>query len=152
MYFLNVSTEYPSSFAIGFKTKSHPSGFADIWINDKLRAENLDLTKDQFGYQLGNIQALPYALSKTSALNINNPIFPLLEIYVCSPEEEQAFKDKITYNGMTVMTVGILADYIPRATANNNYFKGKLIRLEGIADDTHIINAIASELNKGVYL
>ena len=32
------------------------------------------------------------------------------------------------------------------------YFKGQLIRLETIVDDSHIVNAIASELYKGVYI
>lgn len=128
------------------------AGFADVWINEKLRAETLDYTKDQFGYQLGNIQALPYSLSKTSALTITNPIIPLLEIYKPTEEEEQAFIAKIRYNGMTVMTIGSLSDYIDNKTENNNYFKGKLIRLNNIADDFHTVKSIANELNKGVYL
>jgi hypothetical protein len=127
-------------------------GIADYFINEALRKEVIDYTKDQFGYQLGNIQALPYSLSKTSALTITNPIIPLLEIYKPTEEEEQAFIAKIRYNGMTVMTIGSLADYIDNKTENNNYFKGKLIRLDNIADDFHIVRSIADELNKGVYL
>ena len=122
------------------------SGVADIVISEKLRNEAIDYTKDQFGYQLGNIQALPTSLSKTTALNINNPLVPMLEIFMCTPTEEDAFRNKIKYNGMTVMAIGTMSQY------SEGYFKGKLIRLEGISDDYHIINTIASELNKGVYL
>lgn len=122
------------------------AGIADILINEKLRGEALDFTKDQFGYQLGNIQALPTALAKSTAITINNPLIPMLEFYDCTYREKQALRNKIKYNGMTVMAIGTMSDYGP------GYFKGKLIRLEGIADDFHIINAISSELNKGVYL
>ena len=130
------------------------SGVADVAINEALRKENIDLTKDQFGYNLGNIQAIPTSLTKSSTLAINNPLVPMLEVYECSQQETDAYINKLRYNGFTVMTIGTMGEYInnPVFGEGYDYFKGKLIRLEGIADDTHIINAIAAELNKGVYL
>ena len=127
-------------------------GVADYYINEALRKETLDMTKDQFGYQLGNIQALPNALAKTSALTINNPLVPMLEKYECSQEEFNAFLNKLMYNGMTVMTIGTLGEYVAQKNFTLDYFKGKLIRIEGLADDSHVATAIASELNKGVYI
>lgn len=121
-------------------------GVADIVLKEQLRNEAMDYTKDQFGYQLGNIQALPTALAKTSVLNINNSLVPMLEIYTCTQEEKNAFRNKIEYNGMTVMAIGTMSQY------SEGYFKGQLIRLEGISDDFHVVNTIASELYKGVYL
>ena len=57
---------------------------------------------------------------------------------------------------MTIMRIGTLKEFIPYIPDNPGwdygYFKGQLIRLEGIDDDSHIVNAIASELNKGVYI
>jgi len=122
------------------------AGIGDIFMKEQLRNEAIDYTKDQFGYQLGNIQALPTALAKTSALTINNSLVPMLEMYDCTQAEKNAFRAKIEYNGMTVMAIGTMSQY------SDGYFKGKLIRLEGISDDYHIVNTIASELNKGVYL
>lgn len=129
------------------------TGLADILINEKLRNEAVDFAQDQFGYQLGNIQALPNTLTKSSVLNINNMLVPMLEIYGATPEEEQAFINKLHYNGMTVMTIGALSQYLGVVAfgEGENYFKGKLIRIN-LADDSHIINAIANELNKGVYI
>lgn len=128
---------------------SAAGGVADIIINEKLRNENLDYTKDQFGYQLGNIKALPQSLSKVSAYTIDNKFFPFLEYYTCSSEERQALKDKIKYNGMTVMVIGKLSQYIqPEPT----YIKGKLIRAELAGADYHIVKAIADELYKGVFI
>lgn len=125
-------------------------GAMDIQINEKLRNEALDYTKDLFGYQLGNIQALPQTLSKVSSFNANNKIFPILEYYTATDVEKQALKDKIKYNGMTVMVIGKMQDYIQ---ATSSYIKGQLIRLEpDMGEDYHIINTIAGELNKGVYI
>lgn len=121
------------------------SGVADIVMREQLRNEAIDYSKDQFGYQLGNIRALPTALSKSTALTINNPMIPMLEIYDCTEVEKDALRNKINYNGMTIMTIGTMSQYL------EGYFKGKLIRLEGISDDYHIVNTIASELNKGVF-
>ena len=52
------------------------------------------------------------------------------------------------YNGMTIMRIGTLAEFM---TNERHYFKGRLIRCEALADDFHIMTAIAEELNKGVF-
>lgn len=125
------------------------AGAALDWqIQEGLRNEAIDYARDQFGYALGNIQALPQGISKTDAQSIDNPLLPLLEIYSCTPEEKEALRDKIRYNGMTVMRISQASQFIGR----DGYFKAKLIRLEGVGDDHHIVNSIASELYKGVYI
>ena len=123
------------------------AGAADVRINQALRNEALDYTIDQFGYALGSIQALPYSLNRVSSFNINNKIFPILEYYTCTDIEKEALRNKIKYNGMTVMAIGYIADYIQ---PEPSYIKGKLIRLESL--DNHTVNEIANELNKGFYI
>ena len=125
------------------------AGVVDAGMNEALRYEALDYTKDQFGYQLGNIQAMPYSLTKVSAYNANNKIFPFLEYYTCTDVEKQALRNKIRYNGMSVGRIGTISEFKQAAPT---YIKGKLIRCETIADDTHVLNAIAEELNKGVFI
>lgn len=128
-------------------------GIRDIQLADKLRAETIDYAKDQFGYQLGNIKALPQTLSRTSAYNIDNKYFPFLEYYTCSDIEKQALRDKIKYNGMTVMAIGTMKYYKENYQGEDPmYFKGKLIRLDGFDGDFHILNAIANEIYKGVFI
>jgi len=124
-------------------------GLADIELNEKLRQEAIDYTKDQFGYQLGNIQALPYNLTKVSAQNIDNKIFPFLEAFSCTEEEKEALREKIKYNGMSVGAISTMNAFIQQEPS---YIKGKIIRLENIVDDFHITNVIANEINKGVYI
>ena len=57
---------------------------------------------------------------------------------------------------MTVGVNGKLSQYIGNSWTYDNiedkgFIKAQLIRLEGVEDDTHVVNAIAEELNKGVY-
>lgn len=127
------------------------AGAADVILADKLREETLDYTRDMYGYNLGNIQALPTSISKTSAFTYNNKIFPILEYYTCTKEERQAFKDKIKYNGMTVMRIGKIIDYLFQTSEERQYIKARLIRLEDVGDDYHMLRSIDEELNRGMY-
>lgn len=130
-------------------------GGADVVINQNLYQENRDLTIDQFGYQLQNIQARPNSLSRSTSYNINNKYFPYVEYYTCTQEEKEALKNKIKYNGMTIMAIGKIKDYINKTTEDRTYVKGQLIQFVSSAiesEDYHIINTIASEINKGVYI
>lgn len=133
---------------VGFGA-SLAGGLLDYEYNEKLRNEALDYTKDMYGYNLGNIKALPNSLSKTSALTFNNKLFPFIESYSCSEAEKEALKAKLKYNGMTVMKIATMDEFIQ---ADPSYIKGKLIRLQGIDEDYHLVNAISGELNKGVFI
>lgn len=124
-------------------------GAADVMLNEQLRNEALDYKRDMFGYELGNIQALPTSIAKTSAFTYNNKIFPILEYYTCTDKEKQALKDKIKYNGMTVMRVGTIGEFL--GDGELQYIKGRIIRIEGIEDDFHYLKAIAEEIFKGAF-
>lgn len=146
---------------------STAGGIADIVMNEKLRNEAIDFTKDQFGYQLGNIQAMPNSLARTTAFTYNNKIFPILEYYTCTELEKEALANKIAYNGMTVMRIGIMNDYIQNEWSyssqtginivSKGYIKGKLIKfdeesLSEVGEYFNLVNAISGELDKGVYI
>lgn len=144
-------------------------GIADYKLNEKLRNEALDYTKDLFSYQLQTIQALPLTLTKVSAFNPNNKVFPVLEVYECTSEERIAFVKKLIYNGMTVMKIDSIYKYLDKSYAygdilddgriisvgsTKNYIKAKLIRSDDyfiFNEDFHVVNTVAKELNEGVY-
>lgn len=134
---------------------SGAGGAADKRINEALRTEALDYTKDQFGFQLDNIKALPNSLTRISSLNANNKIFPFVEIYRCTETENIAVRNKLIYNGFTIGRIDTLQNMItnkPVSLDKPGYFKGQIIRLEDIGDDFHVTNSIANELYKGVYI
>ena len=115
-----------------------------------------------FGYQLDNIKALPYTLTKVSAYNPNNKIFPVLEYYTCTETEKIALANKIAYNGMSVGVIGTIGEYLGNSwqywnnqtqsyITDKGYIKGQLIRIDDFGEDFHVLNALAEEFNKGVY-
>ena len=128
------------------------TGIADYQISEKLRNEAIDYKRDQFGYMLQNIQARPRTFSQSTSFDPNNTIFPYIDEYVCTTEEETALKAKLKRNGMTIMRIGSFKEFWDNAGSDVPYVKGKLIRMpSSFKDDTHVFNEIANELYKGVY-
>ena len=110
--------------------------------------ENRSYAIDMYRYNLQNIQAIPTSLTKTSALTYNTRVWPFIEYYTCTDAEREALADKMKYNGMTIMKIGKLTDYL---LGEDKFYKGQLIRLN-IRVDSHMAYEIYNELNKGVYL
>ena len=135
---------------VGMGLASAGAGVADIIINNKLREDQLNKTKDLFNYNLQNIQALPYSLSKSSSFNINSKYVPFLEFYTCTEEEKNALLNKIKWRGMTIMRTGYIRDYLD-PTAEETYIEADPIRLL-IKEDAHTAQEIARELSLGVYI
>ena len=132
---------------------SAAAGIIDIRLNDKLRAEALDYAQDQFGYQLQNIQALPYSLTKVGAQNINYKDFPFVEYYTCSTTEKNALADKLDYNGMTIMRIGQVQNFLKAEQGTiGTYIQAKPIRFDDMNVNSHFVDVIAAELQTGVYI
>ena len=120
----------------------------DVKYQKQLNEEAIDYRRDQFGFQLENIKALPQNLTNVGAMTANNKLWPVLEHYSCTNEEKQALVDKLYYNGMTVNRIGTMADFLQ---PDYSYIKGKLIRLT-IDEDNHFIESIANEIDRGVFI
>ena len=116
------------------------------WL-ERQQAEARDFAVDKFNYQLGNIQALPQSITKSSPLSFNNKVWPILEHFSCTDREKELLENKIKYDGMTIMAIGQLNDY----SVDGGYLKGKMIRLTDLIDDSHIAQAIYEEVDKGFY-
>lgn len=131
-------------------------GAVDAYLNESKYKESRSYAQDVHNYQLDNIRALPYSLSKTTAFTFNNKIFPILEYYTCTEQEKTAVANEIANTGMTIGVIGNVGDYAfntwsYKHITSRNFIKCRLIRLEDVADDYHLVDAIANELNKGVY-
>lgn len=125
------------------------AGLGDIGVNRLLRDEAIDYTKDQFKYQMQTIKARPDTLTRSTSYNINNKYFPYIEVFSCTDIEKEALINKMKYNGMTVMRIATIEDFILNEPS---YIKGKIIRLEGIDEDYHVATEISKELNMGVFI
>lgn len=140
--------------ALGGAAISGFAGAKDIEANEALRKEQIDYTRDIQEMNLQAIKARPLTLTNISAFDIDSSPFPIVEYYSCSETEKEAFRNKLRYNGMSVLRIGALGDF----SYNNNepntltYIKGTLIRLTDVPEDYHIVNEMAKELNKGVFI
>lgn len=129
-------------------TTSLLGGMQDIRLNEKLRREAIDYAKDQYGYQLQNIKALPYSLTKVGSQTSDYKLFPFVEYYTCSRVEKNALENKIRWNGMTIMRIGLPLFFL----GGNRFIKCKPIRIQGLNDESHIAEVISAELREGVYI
>lgn len=127
-------------------------GILDIVERAQTQQENKSFKTDMYGYQLGNIQAKPNSLVKTSSFDRINRIWPILEYFSCTDVEREALRNKLKYNGMTVMTIAKIEDYIIPGDDGRSYIQGKLIRLSDLSEDSHLANEIYNEVAKGLYL
>lgn len=135
--------------AVGTLTGGIGAGL-DIENMYKKQYEEKDYKTDMYNYNLKNIQAIPSALAKTSSFVYNTRIWPFLEVYTCTDVEREAVANKIKYDGMTMMVIGKIEDYLESGV--QHFWRGNLIRLPALEDDSHVANEIYSELKKGVYL
>lgn len=128
------------------------TGMATFGAAEDIRRDERDLAFDRYNYQLGNIQAQPDTISKIDSFVINSKLFPYLEFYKCSEQEENALIEKIKYQSMSVQRIGTIEEF--RSEEEPHFFKGEYIMNSDntIQSDTHTLNAIYAELLKGLYL
>lgn len=136
----------PVGAAVGIGSAA--SGVADYFINENNRKEQMSYTKDMYSYNLQNIKAIPYSLTKVSAINSNNKLYPFIEYYTCTQDEKEALINKLKYDGMTIMKIGTINQYLHK---DKTFIKGTLIRIN-LNKDSNYINNIYNELMKGVYI
>lgn len=127
-------------------------GIADFAMSEKLRTEALDYTKDMFGYNLQNIRALPTGLGRVGSIVVDSFVFPAIEIYTATSEEETALENKIKWNGMSIGRIGTFNDFKSRASTSCRYIKAQIIRMADLHEELHTAKAISDELYKGVYI
>lgn len=136
------------------------------WL-ERMQQETRAYSIDMYNYNLGNIKALPYSISRTDCLAENTRLVPFLEVYQATNAEVENLKNVLKYNGMTVMTIDKPINYIASDDISAHwenaiqchdkacyYIKAKLIMNteNELADDFHIVDAIYAELDKGVYI
>jgi hypothetical protein len=119
-----------------------------------LQNNAINFSNDMFNYNLQNIKAQPAQIQKIDAFDANYKRFPYLEYYSCTEEEKNIFRNKLEYNGMTVMAIvdGNLTRWTDYLTSNNfRYIKGKLIMLNGRIESNEF-NELIEIINNGLFI
>lgn len=138
--------------AVGFGA-SLAGGIVDYSMMKQRQREDKDFAIDNFNYQLGNIKARPYGITKVTPYTANNKKFPFLEKYTATEEEISILANKITYNSFTIDSIKTIQDHInSRPLGTKKFVSGILIRLEGTGLANNELFEIYDELKKGVYV
>lgn len=149
----------PVSGIFGAAASAAGAGLAmnyNLAQNANLYAENKSYKIDMFNYQLGNIQALPYTLTKVSTLNNINKIFPFLEVFQASEDEKELLEQYFKYKSMRIETLGNIGYYMnpeidPDDSSTWSFFQAEILRFDGFVVNGFIANQIYSELAQGVF-
>ena len=124
------------------------AGGVDVAMNDKMRARQREDAQLNFEYTLGNIKARPNTLTRVSAFNANNKVFPFIEVFDCTQTEKTVITNYLKWNGYTINTIGNLKDYIS-PNINETRIKGHIV-FSNIINDTHLYDEINRELGRGI--
>lgn len=129
-------------------------GIADVAMSEGKYEEQRQFAIDNFNYSLQNIKAIPESLAKLTSFVYNTRYYPFLEYYTCTQAERAAYSEKIYHDGMTIMQIGYLGDYVTSYDPEDlHFYRGELIWIApGFKGDAHMVNEIYNELKKGVYL
>ena len=128
---------------------SAAGGIADLAILGKRQAEQKDLAIDMHEFQLGNIRAIPYTLTRCPAFTFNNKIFPFIEKYSATEEEIKAFKEYLELRSFNIGVVGTVKEYLQ---PSDTFIKAQIIRFQTLEANNYVAEDIYEEMNKGVYI
>ena len=133
-------------------------GAADVAHAEKLFQESKSYATDLHYLQLGNVQAMPRSLAKTTAFNVDNRYFPIFATYLPTDKEVDLVDEYINVHSMNVDAEGKPKDYIynrymrqGHTPTDRGFISGSIIRIE-TTFDTHFIDELNAEFQKGVYL
>ena len=123
-------------------------GAVDVAMNEQMRARQREDAQLNFEYTLGNIKARPNTLTRVSAFNANNKVFPFIEVFDCTQTEKTVIANYLKWNGYTINAIGNLKDYIS-PNINETRIKGRIV-FSDIINDTHLYDEINYELGRGI--
>lgn len=132
---------------------SGAAGAYDVSINQKLRADQIDLTADLHNLNLAAIKARPDTLTRISSIDIDSHIFPYVEIYTAADDEIEYLRNMLDLRGYSInriTTVQAQFNRMRELSLPRAFVSGKLIKAEEFFDDTHILLEVKRELEEGV--
>ena len=122
-------------------------------MQESIQNVQLEAQRKLFEYQLDNIQSQPTTISKLTSINTDFRIFPFVEVFTGSDTDIKNFRNNIKWNGMTIMCVGKIEEYLESGT--ETFVQATLLRYNhfiNIENDFTAVQEINTELNKGIYI
>ena len=114
---------------------------------------DINARRQLFNYQLDNIKSQPNTIRKMTTINTDFRIFPFVEVYDTTPQDKENFDNLIKYNGMTIMVMGFMEQYLQDNT--ETFFQASVVRFTdfiGVENDYTLVSDINNELEMGLYI
>ena len=111
-----------------------------------IRDDNRQAAIDQFQYQIGNIKAMPNTVTKIATFNPDYKVYPVLEIYTCTDQEDSNYRASVEWNGFDLEVIAQLN------AADSGFIAGSVLRFDGLSLNASETRDINDELAQGVYL
>jgi hypothetical protein len=127
---------------VGTGLTSLAGGIADVAINNQTRQLQMQQRQKQFEYNIENIKAIPYGLSSSGSFNLNRKMFPYIELYTATTQEQALVEKFITLNGMSYKGVDKVINY-------HDWLQASLITNSKL--ESTIRDDINAELKQGIY-
>lgn len=83
----------------------------DAQMNEALRRDNVELTKQLFNNNMGNIKALAPTLNRVDTFDILNHFSIILEVFECSGAEKDYVQNYYEHNGAVIGTIGRFSEF-----------------------------------------
>lgn len=132
---------------------SAAGGVVDVAVNANnrkyqkaIRDDTRQAAIDQFNYQIGNIQAMPDTITKISTFNPDYKVYPILELYTCTEQEDANYRAAVEWNGYDVDV------YASISAVNSGFIRGSILNFDNLYVDQNQALAINDELAAGVYI
>lgn len=147
--------------AIGGAVAGLGSGLFSGLKNQALAEEAINAAKSQWSMNISAIQARPESLTKVSAFDPDNKIWPFLEIYDCTDEEKNLFEKRMIMTGMAGHKFTTLENQMKGSVAyplvvDSKYyqrFEGIVVKMpEGVDADPAMIEEISREMRMGLFI
>lgn len=135
------------------------TGMKDRELSERAYIENKSYATDVHNLQLQNVAAMPRSIAKTTAFNIDNRYFPIFATYKCTDYEKEAVAYFIINRSMTIGRIGRPSQYLnndwtwddgAHSRHARGFIQGSIININTV-HDTHFVDALNDEFQKGVY-
>lgn len=129
---------------------SFAGGLVDYSMMKDRQREAQSYQRDLYRMNLENIQAQPANINKVGAMDYSFRMWPVLEQYTATEEEERSLVEQLAETGFRLGKIGKIQDrMVPGRTL---FVQANIIRLPGLAGDYHVATEIAAEAARGMFM
>lgn len=136
--------------AVAGAVVSIAGGIVDYEMLKDRQREAQSYQRDLYRMNLENIQAQPANINKVGAMDYSFRMWPVLEQYTATEEEESSLVEQLAETGFRLGKLGKIQDrMVPGRTL---FVQANIIRLPGLAGDYHVATEIAAEAARGMFM